>query len=91
MHLSADPVFERLALTKTVFRSELDDAALADIRLALHQGQPLGKGRFLDQIERMVGRRCEVHPRGRPAPSSGGSSAAGNDSVDEDMAASSSA
>jgi len=48
-----------------LFRSELDRAALVDIRLALDQGQPLGKGRFLDKIERMIGRRCEVRPRGR--------------------------
>ena len=49
-----------------MFRSELDHEALGDIRLALNQGQPLGKARFLDQVERMVGRRCEVRPRGRP-------------------------
>lgn len=35
-------------------------------RLALEQGQPLGKGRFLDQVEQMIGRRCEVRLRGRP-------------------------
>ncbi len=34
--------------------------------MALNQGQPLGKGRFLDQVENMLGRRCEVRPRGRP-------------------------
>lgn len=56
----------RQAVYRSLFRSELDHEALADIRLALNQGQPLGKGRFLDQIERMIGRRCEVRPRGRP-------------------------
>ncbi len=56
----------RQALYRSLFRSELEQEALADIRLALNQGQPLGSGRFLDQVERMVGRRCEVRQRGRP-------------------------
>jgi putative transposase len=51
---------------RALFRPELEHEALTDIRLALNQGQPLGNGRFLDQIERMLGRRCEVRPRGRP-------------------------
>lgn len=51
---------------RCLFCSELEQEALADIRLALEQGQPLGKGRFLDQVEQMIGRRCEVRPRGRP-------------------------
>lgn len=57
----------RQAVYRSLFRSELDHEALADIRLALNQGQPLGKGRFLDQVENMLGRRCEVRPRGRPS------------------------
>ena len=62
----ASDAIERQAAYRALFRSELDHEALSDIRLALNQGQPLGKGRFLDQVERMVGRRCEVRPRGRP-------------------------
>ncbi len=54
------------AAYRALFGSELEHETMADIRLALHQGQPLGKGRFLDQVEHMVGRRCEVRPRGRP-------------------------
>lgn len=54
------------AAYRALFRSELDHEALTDIRLALNQGQPLGKGRFIDQVENMLGRRCEVRPRGRP-------------------------
>ncbi len=57
---------ERQAAYRALFRAELAHEALADIRLALNQGQPLGNGQFLDQVERMVGRRCEVRPRGRP-------------------------
>ena len=57
---------KRQAAYRVLFRPELEREALTDIRLALNQGQPLGSGRFLDQVERMVGRRCEVRPRGRP-------------------------
>lgn len=57
---------KRQAAYRTLFRPELEHEALTDIRLALNQGQPLGCGRFLDQVERMLGRRCEVRPRGRP-------------------------
>lgn len=63
--LDGDPL-NRQAMYRFLFRSELEQEALADIRLALEQGQPLGKGRFIDQLERMIGRRCEVRPRGRP-------------------------
>ena len=57
---------ERLAAYRALFRSQLDEAAIMDIRLASSQGQPLGKGRFLDTVERMTGQRREVRPRGRP-------------------------
>lgn len=60
---------DRQAVYRALFRPELEQEALADIRLALNQGQPLGNGRFLDQVERMLGRRCEVRPRGRPRKS----------------------
>ena len=63
--LDGDPA-NRQAVYRSLFRSELEHEALADIRLVLNQGQPLGKGRFVDQVERMSGRRCEVRPRGRP-------------------------
>ena len=51
---------ERQAAYRTLFGSELDQVAIADIRLALDQGQPLGKGRFLDHIEKMTGQRREA-------------------------------
>lgn len=56
----------RRAAYRALFRAELDTEALADIRLALNQGQPLGNVRFLDEIERMTGRRRQARPRGRP-------------------------
>ena len=58
---------DRQAAYRALFRPELDNEELTEIRLALSQGQPLGRGRFLDQIERTIGRRCEVRARGRPA------------------------
>ena len=63
---------ERLAAYRALFRSELDNEAIGDIRLALHQGQPLGNSRFLDRIERVTGQRCEAKPRGRPRKQTAG-------------------
>jgi len=58
---------ERQAAYRALFRSELDEEALADIRLALSQSQPLGHGRFGDQICAAAGiRRTQKRP-GRPA------------------------
>lgn len=51
---------------RTLFRPELDTAAISDIRLALDQGQPVGDSRFIDHIERVTGQRRESRPRGRP-------------------------
>ena len=51
---------------RTLFRPELDAAAISDIRLALNQGQPVGDSRFIDHIERVTGQRRESRPRGRP-------------------------
>ena len=57
----------RQASYRAPFRSELDDAALDDIRLALAQGQPLGQGRFSEAICAAAGvRRTQKRP-GRPA------------------------
>ena len=58
---------ERQAAYRALFRSELDEEALAYIRLALSQGQPLGQGRFGEQICAAMGiRRTQKRP-GRPA------------------------
>ena len=58
---------DRHAAYRALFRSELDDEALSDIRLALSQGQPLGHGRFGDRICAAAGvRRTQKRP-GRPA------------------------
>jgi putative transposase len=57
---------ERRASYRALFRHQLDAEAIADIRLALSQNQPLGNARFMDTIERMTGQRREIKPRGRP-------------------------
>jgi putative transposase len=63
----------RLAAYRALFRPQLDDEAIGDIRLALDQGQPLGDSRFLARIEQATGQRREAKPRGRPRkPLAGG-------------------
>ena len=58
---------KRQAAYRALFRSKLDEEAMADIRLALAQGQPLGESRFAEQICAAAGvRRTEKRP-GRPA------------------------
>lgn len=51
---------------RALFRSQIDTTAIADIRLALGQSQPLGNARFMDTIQQMTGQRREAKPRGRP-------------------------
>ncbi len=63
---------DRLAAYRGLFRPELDAEAIADIRLALNQGQPLGNSRFLARIEQATGHRREVKARGRPRKPAGG-------------------
>ncbi len=58
---------DRRTTYRALFRCELDEEALGDIRLALSQGQPLGHGRFGDKICAATGvRRAKKRP-GRPA------------------------
>ncbi|OYY93350.1 MAG: transposase [Hydrogenophilales bacterium 28-61-23] len=55
---------------RALFRSELDEDALGDIRLALSQGQPLGHGRFGDRICAAAGVRRPQKRPGRPVGNS---------------------
>lgn len=57
---------ERQTAYRALFRPELDNEAISDIRRALDQSQPLGDSRFLDRIEQTTGQRREARPRGRP-------------------------
>lgn len=57
---------DRLSAYRALFRSELDEEALADIRLALVQGQPLGSERFSERMCAAVGVRRAQRKPGRP-------------------------
>jgi putative transposase len=57
---------DRQSAYRSLFRADLDGVAIADIRLALNQGQPVGDSRFHERIEQMTGIRREARPRGRP-------------------------
>ena len=56
----------RQAAYRSLFRAQLDNEAISDIRLALNQNQPLGNSRFYARIEARTGQRREPKPRGRP-------------------------
>jgi putative transposase len=56
----------RLEVYRDLLRTALDDAPLADLRMALNQDQPVGNSRFYAQIEAMTGQRRELRKRGRP-------------------------
>ena len=62
---------DRLAHYRSQFRSQLDEEALLDIRLALTQGQPLGNCRFREAQYKAVGIRQTQARRGRPPKSIG--------------------
>ncbi|MBI4986022.1 MAG: transposase [Rhodocyclales bacterium] len=64
--------YERSIAYRTIFGSEVDTAAMDDIRRALAQGQPLGDERFAGLICAMTGVQ-RTHPRrGRPTKSKDG-------------------
>ncbi len=72
--LSAHPLYLALGADdasrgeayRNLFRTALDDAPLADLRMALNQDQPIGNSRFYAEIEAMTGQRRELRKRGRP-------------------------
>ena len=51
---------------RNLFRAALDDAPLADLRMALNQDQPIGNSRFYEEIETITGQSRELRKRGRP-------------------------
>jgi putative transposase len=63
--LAADDLGRQRAY-RDLLRHTLDRDVIADIRLCLHQGQPLGDSRFHDTIARVVGHPRNPRPRGRP-------------------------
>jgi putative transposase len=57
---------ERQGAYRALFANALEDAPLADLRLALNQNQPIGNQRFYAEIEATTGQRRELKKRGRP-------------------------
>ncbi|MGK2941377.1 MAG: transposase [Immundisolibacter sp.] len=57
---------ERQVASRELFRTQLDNETVDDIRLALNQSQPLGNSGFHARIEATTGQRREARPRGRP-------------------------
>ncbi len=55
----------RSSVYKDIFREALDRQVIQQIRDATSQGVPFGDGRFVAQIEQMVGRRLKVRSVGR--------------------------
>jgi putative transposase len=64
-NLERDP-HERRACYRALFRAELDDDAIGDIRLALVQSLPLGDDRFAERICASAGVRRANAKHGRP-------------------------
>jgi putative transposase len=62
---------DRLARYRSLFRSQLDEEALSNIRLALSQSQPLGNNRFREAQCKAAGIRQTQARRGRPTKSIG--------------------
>jgi putative transposase len=62
----------RLAAYRALFRSELDQEAVDDIRLAEAHGQPLGGEKFKQSISLLSGVRRVRTLRGRPVKESSG-------------------
>ncbi|MFN0300304.1 MAG: transposase [Burkholderiales bacterium] len=56
----------RQAAYRALFRTQLEQTTIDDIRLALNQNQPLGNARFYAMIERATGTRREARVQGRP-------------------------
>ncbi len=56
----------RRAAYRGLFRSELEEDAIRDNRLAINQNQPLGSARFYAKIKATTGQRRGARPRGRP-------------------------
>ena len=73
---------ERRTIYRALFSAHLDALAIADIRLALNQGQPLGSSRFLAQIEEMIGILRQVKPRGRARKSENAAAVVSTDQPD---------
>jgi putative transposase len=66
MGLSGDEESRR-ASYRDLFRYELEPGTVDDIRQATNGNYALGDGRFVAEVERMLGRRVTRGKPGRPA------------------------
>lgn len=57
----------RQAVYRDLFRAQLDESAISDLRLALQQGQAVGSEKFKDAMSLASGVRRTQAKRGRPA------------------------
>lgn len=57
---------ERLQAYRELFRYQLDDNMIEDIREVTQKGLVLGRDDFVDQIEKLTARKLEVRGAGRP-------------------------
>ncbi|MEA3277206.1 MAG: hypothetical protein U9Q81_18350 [Pseudomonadota bacterium] len=57
---------QRQAAYRELFRTALDEAPIAELRMALTQNQPIGNARFYAEIAAMTGQRRDLRKRGRP-------------------------
>ncbi|OGA02465.1 MAG: transposase [Betaproteobacteria bacterium RIFCSPLOWO2_02_FULL_62_17] len=65
LQLGADAPARQIAY-RDLFRTELDDIDLAEIRKSTNSGYALGAERFVEAIERLTGRRARQGKSGRP-------------------------
>ena len=51
---------------RSIFKTQLDQSATNNLRIAIQQNQPIGNSLFHTMIEQTTGVRREARPRGRP-------------------------
>lgn len=61
-----DTAAERIRRYKEFVRQAVPEQEIRLIRAALQRDQLTGSGRFVDEVERVLGRRVELRGRGRP-------------------------
>jgi len=57
---------ERATNYKAIFKDQMTEDVLGEIRLSCQSGVPLGSKRFVDQIEETLGQKVGYSRRGRP-------------------------
>jgi putative transposase len=61
---------ERIARYAAFLRAAIPDREWCLIRDAVQRGQLTGSGRFVDEVEAIIGKRIEKRPPGRPSKES---------------------